>query len=55
MKTYCYIVNTFNQEFEPIQLNGEIIANNIEDAISRLIENEIIYPKGYEFLELKVK
>lgn len=54
-KTYCYTVNTLNEEFKPIQLSGEIIANDEKDAIDKLIKNKIIYPKGYEFLDLRTK
>lgn len=55
-KTYCYVVNTFTiQDFEPVQLSGEVVACSEVDAINKLIADGIVYAKGYEFLMLKIK
>ena len=52
MNKYHYCVNTFKNE-EPVQLYGNINAESEEDAIQKLIDNGIVCPNGYEFLELK--
>ena len=53
MKRYSYVVNTFDDSMNPIQVGGTIGGSSEEDAINRLIEYGIIYSKGYEFLELR--
>ena len=45
-------MNTF-KDSEPVQLYGDIEAETEEDAIQRLIDNGTVYPRGYEFLELR--
>lgn len=52
MKIYHYCVNTFDKNDNPVQLEGGIAAHSEEDAIKRLIDNGIICPSSYEFLEL---
>ena len=53
MDKYYYCVNTF-QNSEPVQEKGYIEAESEEDAIRKLINEGIVYPRGYEFLELYV-
>ena len=52
MSNYHYCVNTFKDN-EPVQLYGDIEAENEEDAIQKLIDDGTVYPRAYEFLELK--
>ena len=52
MNNYHYCVNTFKDN-EPVQLYGDIEAENEEDAIQKLIDDGTVYPRAYEFLELK--
>lgn len=52
MNKYYYCVNTFKNN-EPIQLHGYIEAKSENDAIQKLIDNVSVYPRGYEFLELR--
>ena len=50
---FHYCVNTF-QEGEPVQLSGLIVASDEWDVVRKLIQDDkTIYPKAYEFLELK--
>lgn len=51
MCIYRYCVNTFRDE-KPIQLSGDIEAEDANDAIQKLINDDIIDSR-YEFLELK--
>lgn len=53
MDKYYYYVNTF-QNNKPIQRQGYIEAESEEDAIQKLIDEGIVSPHGYEFLELYV-
>lgn len=52
MNKYSYCVNTFNKDDVPVQLDGIIEAENANDAIQKLIDNNIISSNSYEFLEL---
>lgn len=52
MPKYHYCVNTF-KDGEPVQLYGDIEAESEEDVIQRLIDDGIVYSRGYEFLELR--
>lgn len=54
MKRYRYVVNTF-QGSEPVQRYGQVCAVDEWGAVNRLIEDGIVDPRGYEFLELKVE
>jgi hypothetical protein len=49
---YHYTVNTFDSNFEPVQLNGEIKASSHSDVLIKLIATGVVNPKGWEFLEL---
>ena len=51
MCKYYYLVNTFKDE-EPIQVKGYIEAFGEEEAIQKLINNGVVYPYAYEFLDL---
>lgn len=53
MNKYYYCVNTFDGD-EPVQLQGDIEADTEDDAIQKLIDDNTINAKGYEFLELYV-
>ena len=53
MNKYYYYVNTF-QNNKPVQKQGYIEAESEEDAIQKLIDEGIVSPRGYEFLELYV-
>lgn len=53
MNKYYYCVNTF-QNNKPVQKQGYIEAESEEDAIQKLIDEGIVSPRGYEFLELYV-
>lgn len=52
MNKYEYCVNTFDKDGSPVQLLGDIEAENANEAIQKLIDNGIIDSRGYEFLEL---
>ena len=52
MNKYHYCVNTFNKTDQPVQLEGHIEAESEEGAIQSLIDNGVICPRSYEFLEL---
>ena len=51
MNKYYYCVNTFNND-NPVQLDGYVKAESEEDAIQKLVDDGIIWPYGYEFLDL---
>lgn len=53
MDKYYYCVNTFKNG-EPVQVEGYIKALCEEDAILKLIADDVVYPFGYEFLDLYV-
>lgn len=52
MDRYHYCVNTFKDN-EPVQLYGDIEAESEEDAIQKLIDNDTVDSRVYEFLELR--
>lgn len=52
MYRYYYFANTWDCN-EPVQVEGYVEALSEEDAIYKLIDDGIIDPKGYEFLELR--
>jgi len=56
-KIWYYYVDTFRNDetFEPIFAEGEISAESAQEAVNKLVENGVIHPNGYEFLELYVK
>ena len=51
MNKYYYCVNTFRND-EPVQLEGYVMADSERDAVQELINEEIVDPHSYEFLEL---
>lgn len=54
---YNYTVNTFislKDGLNPIQRSGSILAESEVDAINKLIDDGIVYAKGYEFLDLYI-
>lgn len=51
IKKYNYCVNTFKDGM-PVQLFGHIDAESKEDAVKKLIDDGIVWSRGYEFLEL---
>ena len=56
MNTFYYCVNTFRNTrtgLVPVQLCGTVKGNHEIDAVQILLDHSVIYPKGYEFLELK--
>lgn len=53
MYKYHYSVNTFTESENPVCVEGYIEAESEEEAIKKLIDGEIVYTKGYEFLELE--
>ena len=53
MKRYYYCVNTFKDN-KPVQLNGYVESDSEENAIKKLIDDGIVYSRGYEFLDLYV-
>ena len=52
MYKYDYVVNTFKNG-EPVLIQGSIEAESESDAIKALVSSGVVYPNGYEFLELK--
>ena len=56
MNNYYYVVNTFKElndgKLYPIQIDGYGFGINEQDIINNLIIKNIIYSKGYEFLEI---
>lgn len=53
MDKFYYCVNTFRNG-EPVQLEGFVFADSERNVVQELIDEEIIDPYGYEFLELEV-
>lgn len=53
MNKYYYCVNTFDKDMNSIQLMDCIEAESKEDAIQKLIDNDTIDSRAYEFLELR--
>lgn len=58
MGKWAYVANTFQTTekggLNPIQVSGFVFAESDEDAVQKLKDDGIIYPTGYEFLELKL-
>ena len=52
MKRYSYVVNTFDDSMNPIQVSGTIEGSSEEDVIKKLAEEKVIRV-GWEFLEFK--
>lgn len=53
MDKYYYCVNTFKDN-EPVQIHGYVEAKSEEEAIQKLIDDGIVYSRGYEFLVLHI-
>jgi len=53
MTAYKYIVNTFDNDLNPIQIVGMIHAEDEDDVIYRLKDGGIVNRWGYEFLEIE--
>lgn len=53
MNKYYYCVNTFQND-KPVQIDGYVFAESEEGAIQALIDEEVINPSSYEFLELEI-
>ena len=53
MYRYYYYVNTFEND-RPVFIEGHVDAYNEEDAIIKLIEDGIVNPHGYEFIDLYI-
>ena len=49
---FYYCVNTVSKNDNPVQLNGYVEAVNEDAAIQKLIDDGVICPRSYEFLEL---
>lgn len=52
MYQFYYVVNTFDQKFNPIQRSGYVDASYERDAIQKLIDDGLVHEQGYEFLVL---
>lgn len=52
-----YVANTFRKSskgwLDPVQVSGSIFADSEEDVIKKLKDSGVLYPTGYEFLELR--
>lgn len=46
---YYYYVNTFRGG-KPVQIEGTVCADSKDEAIHKLIDEGVVYEKGYEFL-----
>ena len=53
MNKYNYCVNAFDKDGNAVQLSGDVEAENVNEAIQKLINDGVISSNGYEFLELK--
>lgn len=53
MNKYYYFANTWKND-EPIQVEGYIEASSEEDVIQKLINDDVVDSRGYEFLDLYV-
>lgn len=53
MNKYSYCVNTFDKDGNVVQLSGKVESKNANEAIQKLIDDNIISSRGYEFLELE--
>jgi hypothetical protein len=51
MNRYYYCVNTFKSD-TPVQLEGFVKADSEEAVIGKLIQEGVIDPRSYEFLDL---
>lgn len=53
MNKYYYCVNTFQND-EPVQIDGYVFAESEEEAVRKLIDDDVVDSHRYEFLELNV-
>lgn len=55
MCRFHYVVNTFDENFNPVQRKGHVEAVGEMKAIEKLIADGVVHERGYEFLRLDRK